>query len=85
MIRFVGKTRARNEGEHSDVSADVAEKLLLGVLVGGARVEHDDLAAAYAQLALLAELVAHLDRAQLDAFLNEAYQHADPGHSLPSC
>jgi hypothetical protein len=78
VIRLVGQLRARKEGEHADVSAQVAEQMLLSVLHGQPMpCEDDKIAMGYAQFALLAELVTDLDGVELDALLGEARRQAD--------
>jgi hypothetical protein len=78
LIRFVGQVRARDQGEYADVSASAAEQMLRTALsdepIDG---EFDVVANAYAQAAILAELVSDLDGQHLDTFLGEARVRAN--------
>jgi hypothetical protein len=78
VIRFVGRLRARDQGDLSDVNADIAEKLLLGAL-GGEPLRNacDSGDQGYAQAAVLTELVADLDTGRLDSLLCEAREVAE--------
>jgi hypothetical protein len=78
LIRFVGRVRARDQGEYADISASAAEQMLRAALSDEPmHGEFDEVAYAYAQAVLLAELVSDLDAQQLDAFLAEARVQAD--------
>jgi hypothetical protein len=78
VIRFVGQLRARDQGDLSDVNADVAEKLLIRALGGEPlRDIRDSGDQGYAQAAVLAELVADLDMRRLGSLLCEAREVAE--------
>jgi hypothetical protein len=70
VVRFVGHLRAHGEGSYEDLSAAAAEQMLLSILrgepMGG---QFDDFMRAYAQFALLAELVRDLSEQELSTFL----------------
>jgi hypothetical protein len=96
VIRFVGRLRARNQGEQADVDAGAAEQMLLSAITGKPmRGEFSDLDKGYAQFALLAELVSDLDEGALHALLEDARDQADqwlakatrqlPGHLSVPC
>jgi hypothetical protein len=84
VIRFVGRLRARNHGECSDVSADAAEKMIISALSGEPmHGEHEAADQGYAQAAILTGLAADLDTCELDALLDEARRMADQWLSKP--
>jgi hypothetical protein len=80
LVRFVGRIRARHQGEQADINASAAEQMLLAALTNQPeplRGNFDQIAKGYAQAAILAELVSDLDGQQLDAFLDEARMQAN--------
>jgi hypothetical protein len=78
VIRFVGRLRARDHGECSDVSADVAEKMIISALSGKPmHGEHEARDKGYAQAAVLTELVRGFDTRQLDTLIDEARDLAE--------
>jgi hypothetical protein len=78
LIKFVGRLRARDDGEYADIDASAAEQLLFAALRDvPMRREFDEIAKAYAQFTILAELVSELDHEQLETFLADAREQAD--------
>jgi hypothetical protein len=78
VIRLVGRLRARDHGEYSDVSADVAERMIISALSGKPMDDqHEAADKGYAQATVLTELVRELDTWQLDALLEEARDLAE--------
>jgi hypothetical protein len=75
VVRFIGRLRARDQGAGENLSATVAERVLLNGQPAGD--QFDEFSKSLAQFVVLAELVRDLSGQELSTFLAEAREEAD--------